>query len=275
MISVGPFPLQAVIVSGTLLLAWLVTRSLARHMAGEPYKLAGALLLDAFFWGLLGARLAWILLWWEEYSAAPVSMIAIGDGGFSWWAGVAVALGYVGWRSRARRVLRISVLTGVLSGVLAWFAAGAVIGLLQAPPMPNLALATLDEQPVTLGDYQGRPVVLNLWATWCPPCRREMPVLQQAQAQFPHISIVLVNQGEDARQVQGFLQQQGLELTDVLLDPFSRTMHEMGARALPTTLFFDAQGRLVDSHMGELTMGSFKSKIARHFPIPSPDTDKE
>src|SRR5699024_3535079 len=53
------------------------------------------------------------------------------------------------------------------------------------PPLPDLDLAALDERPVSLVSYMGQPVVLNLWATWCPPCRREMPVFEQAQAEFP------------------------------------------------------------------------------------------
>ncbi|NLC01196.1 MAG: TlpA family protein disulfide reductase, partial [Pseudomonas formosensis] len=120
-------------------------------------------------------------------------------------------------------------------------------------------------EPVSLLSYQGRPTVVNLWATWCPPCRREMPVFEQAQSEFPDVNIVMVNQGESAEQAQAFLTGQGLTLSNVLLDPFSRAMNATGARALPTTLFFDAEGELVNSHMGELTMASFKSNMARHF----------
>jgi len=126
-------------------------------------------------------------------------------------------------------------------------------------------LLTLDERPVSLGSYAGRPVVLNLWASWCPPCRREMPVFEQAQKQFPDVAFVLVNQGESAQQAQAFLQSEGLDLTDVLLDPSSQAMQAMGSRGLPTTLFFDAQGRQVDSHLGEITMPSLKDKVLNRF----------
>lgn len=134
-----------------------------------------------------------------------------------------------------------------------------------APSLPDLQLMTLEGRPAHLSSYVGVPVVLNLWATWCPPCRREMPVLEQAQTAFPDVSFVLVNQGESAQQAKTFLQSEGLNLTDVLLDPSSEAMREMRTGGLPTTFFFDAQGRMVDLHLGEITMADLKDKVSRHF----------
>lgn len=133
------------------------------------------------------------------------------------------------------------------------------------PPLPDLELAALDERPVSLVSYMGQPVVLNLWATWCPPCRREMPVFEQAQAEFPDIAFVMVNQGESAQQAQDFLDNEGLALNDVLLDPSSETMNALGAGGLPTTFYFDARGELVDLHLGELTMAEMKDTLSQHY----------
>lgn len=271
MIGIGPFPVQVVTVIIAVLLAWLTARIVAKRLPDVPYKAAGSLILDALFWGLLVARLTYIAQWWEEYSAAPMSIIAIGDRGFTWWAGVLVAVAYIWWRTRLAKALRGSVLAGVMAGVVAWLAAGGVLDLMQrsAPPLPDLQLTTLDERPVSLSAYVGRPIVLNLWASWCPPCRREMPVFEQAQTEFPDVAFVMVNQGESAQQAQDFLESEGLTLTDVLLDPASDAMRTMGSRGLPTTLFFDAQGRLVDSHLGEITMPSLKDKMLRRFDLSS------
>lgn len=278
MTGVGPFSIHVLTVAGAVLLAWFTARALARRVPDAPYRAAGSMAIDAAFWGLAAARLGYIAQWWEEYRAAPMSMIAIGDGGFSWWVGVPAALAFAWWRTRAARGLRRPLLAGVVAGVAAWFCAGAVLDLAQrsAPPLPDLQLATLDQRPVSLGAYAGRPVVLNLWASWCPPCRREMPAFEQAEAEFPHVAFVLVNQGESAQQARAFLADEGLALRNVLLDPASQAMQALQSRGLPTTLFFDAQGRLVDTHLGELSMASLKDTLSRRFPpSPEPRTDKE
>ncbi len=267
MIGIGPFPIQVVTIIAAVLLAWLTARMVGRRMPGAPYKAAGSMILDAVVWGLLAARLAYIAQWWEEYSATPMAMIALGDRGFTWWVGVLVVVAYIWRRTRLTQALRAPVLAGVMAGVVAWVIAGGVLDLMQgsAPPLPDLQLATLDENLISLSEYAGRPIVLNLWASWCPPCRREMPVFEQAQTEFPDVAFVMVNQGESAQQAQAFLDSEGLNLTDVLLDPSSTAMQTMRSRGLPTTLFFDAQGRQVDSHLGEITMPSLKDKMLRRF----------
>ncbi|AXU94783.1 TlpA family protein disulfide reductase [Rouxiella badensis] len=277
MISIGPFSVRIVAVFLAVLLAWAVALLVAKRLPDSPYKAAGGMLLDAVFLGLVAARLGYIAQWWEEYAQSPMSMIFIGDQGFSLWVGVLAALAFVWWLTRSIRALRRPVLVGITAGLLAWFAAGGVLDLLQrsAPPLPALTLATLDEKPVVLNSYTGRPVVLNLWASWCPPCRREMPVFEQAQAQYPDIAFVMVNQGESAPQARAFLEAHGLQLKDVLLDPASQTMQAVASRGLPTTLFFDEHGRLVDVHLGELSIASLKNTVSRRFAPSQIKTDKE
>ncbi len=267
MMGVGPFPIRAVVVVLAALVAWGVARWLARRLPDAPYKPAGALVVDALFVGLLVARVAYVALWWREYAAAPMAIIQIGDGGFIWWAGVLAGIAFVLWRTSTSKSLRRPVLSGIAAGVLAWAAAGGALWWMQqsASPLPAISLTALDGSPVALGEYGDRPMVVNLWATWCPPCRREMPVLARAQAAYPDVAFVLVNQGEDVETIEQFLLEEGLELSDILRDPHSRTMAETGARALPTTLYFDPDGRLVDTHLGELTGASLADTLRRRF----------
>lgn len=267
MIGIGPYSFSVMAVLVAVMVAWIAARVFARRRPSVIPKAVDGLILDAVLWGAVAARLGYIAQWWDEYSAAPLSMLSIGDGGFTWWIGVLAALVLILWKTRAARMLRAPVLAGVTAGVLIWLTAGSALSLMQrcAPPLPALALYTLDERPVTVNAaYAGRPVVLNLWASWCPPCRREMPVLHQAETEFPGVAFVMVNQGESARQARTFLEREGLMFKDVLLDPASKAMQTLGTRGLPTTLFFDDQGRLVDSHLGELTRASLKHSLARN-----------
>ena len=75
---------------------------------------------------------------------------------------------------------------------------------------------------VQLADYQGGPLVINLWATWCPPCRREMPVLENAQRMRPDVTFLFVNQAESMQSVSTYLATQGLNLDNVLFDASGR-----------------------------------------------------
>lgn len=277
MSGIGSFAIEIVIVSAAALMAWATARIVARRLSNVSHKTASSMILYALAWGLIAARLAHVTHRWEEYSTTPLTMIRIFDQGFSWWAGIVVAIAYLCWRTRLVRRLRGPVLVGVLVGVVAWSGLGRVIDLMQhsAPALPDLQLAALDERPISLSAYAGRPLVLNLWATWCPPCRREMPAFEQAQAAFPDVTFILINQGESVQQVKKFLETEGLNLANILLDPTSEATRTTRSRGLPTTLFFDAQGRMVDSHLGEITMPVLKNKLAHRLaPSAGSDADK-
>ena len=109
---------------------------------------------------------------------------------------------------------------------------------------------------MSLRRYAGRPLVVNLWATWCPPCRREMPVLIAAQTRYPNVQFLFVNQGETPQMVAGFTGASGLDLGQVVFDGEGALAKSIGSGALPTTLFYDADGRLVAHHLGELSAAS-------------------
>ena len=271
MTSLGPFPVTTVLGAFAALGGAWIAVALAMRCPGvdrsEARKESGSRYMDAFLVGLLAARAGFVLRWWPEYAAAPMSILSIADGGFLWWVGLPVALAFAWWRTRRKVSLRRPVLIGMIAGTALWFAFGGVVARLQgaAPPLPDVALQTLDGAPASLRAHAGKPVVVNLWATWCPPCRREMPALADAQRRFPGVDIVLVNQGEDAAEVRYYLAGQGLLVDHVRLDAHSAVMRATGARGLPTTLFYAADGRLLDTHVGELTRAGLSDKMLRRF----------
>ena len=279
MLSIGPFPLPAAMLALSLVVAVIVARqfgkreralngpspapSTAATATSPPGRSAASIMFDMFFIGIASARLAFVLQWLPAYLADPWSVLRIGDGGFSWWAGLLAALAWGAWKVRHSPRMRVQVIAGTSAGLVAWGGLLGALWLMQqsSVSLPTMEMTTLDDERVSLAAMSGRPVVVNLWATWCPPCRREMPVLAEGQQTRPDVAFVFANQGEGPDLIREYLDGEGLALTNVLLDPFSSLMQEMGARGLPTTLFFDADGRLVDFHMGELTQAGLASKL--------------
>ncbi|WP_240096891.1 redoxin family protein [Thermomonas flagellata] len=256
--SLGPFPIDAVI----LLLAWALAAGVAAGIARrlpEPRPAVAPALLDALLVGVLAARVGFVLRWWRAYLADPWAVLRLGDGGYLGWLGVLAALAFLVWRIRRQPALRQPLAWGAGVGLAVWLG----LGLLHARMLAGAVLpaVTLELQTATTPAARtdlaalagGRPLVVNLWATWCPPCRREMPVLARAQAAHPQVAFVFANQGETPAEVAAFLQRQPFALQNVVRDPASALMQAAGSRGLPTTLFYDARGHLVQAHMGELT----------------------
>ena len=264
MLSLGPIPISVVLLMLALMAAALAGRRASRNGAEPPIPMAGTF-FDMLLVGLVTGRALFVLEWLPLYLADPWSLIRIGDGGYSLWAAVAAGLGYGAWRARRRPELRGPLLWGSAAGLATWaMLAGALVVMQRsAVKLPQTELTRIEGGSVRLSELSGQPVVVNLWATWCPPCRREMPVLAAGQADNPAVTFVFVNQGESADEVTAYLQQERLQMRNVMLDVFSGVSQATGARALPTTLFFDRDGRLVDTHMGELTGAGLAQKLQR------------
>jgi thiol-disulfide isomerase/thioredoxin len=111
------------------------------------------------------------------------------------------------------------------------------------PPTPPLALPDIDGKKVDLASYRGRLVLVNFWATWCPPCRREFPSLGRLQKLFKpaELAVLAVNVGEDAETIFSFA---GASEVAILLDRDSSAMRHWPVKGLPTTFIVDKRGRL-------------------------------
>ena len=262
-LDVGPF---AVSMRHLHLLMAIGVAMLVAYFLGRRRKVTvGALLTDMAVVGLLAARIGFVLMWFEVYRENWVGVFDIRDGGFAAWPGMAAAIALGAWKTRGDAVRREVLTLAVLAGTIAWFVAGGT-GAPDTPAgasLPNTELVTPDGRPASLATIAaGKPAVVNLWATWCPPCRREMPVLAAAQRNQPGIQFIFVNVGEDPATIARYLQAEQLELRNVVLDPMSALGKAVGSTALPTTLFYDKDGKLVDVHLGALSVASLADKTA-------------
>lgn len=219
------------------------------------------------------ARLAFVALFFDAYRANPLGILDIRDGGWRPFAGLVAAWIYALWLGFRVRSSRVALWAALGSATVIW-SLGTIVIASMSPvdtPLPSVSLDTLDGRQVSLKQFEGKPTVVNLWATWCPPCRREMPVLARAQADHPDVNFVFLSQGETAQKVGSFLSAEKLILQNVLLDAKGVASATFSQRALPTTLFFDARGRLVDSRIGELSVATLTERLRAIQPLSASD----
>lgn len=273
MLSLTLGPLAISVGQALIVLAFLVALVAGKLSARRSDVAIGDAIINLALVGFVVARLVFVGLYFASYGWSPLAWIDIRDGGFEIIAGllaIGVYGGYLAWR---RTALRRPLFMAAFAGLLTWGLTGGALSLIenQASRPPEATLYTLDNEAIDLAHLQqtsgNRPMVVNLWATWCPPCRKEMPLLEDMQEKHADVLFVLVNQGETRPTIQDFLEHMQLDLDHVLLDRQGEIGQQAGSTALPTTLFYDAGGRLVDSHLGELSAATLRRAMER-FDLP-------
>lgn len=143
-------------------------------------------------------------------------------------------------------------------------AAGDMRKLVFAEAPAALAEVTLEDAasaPVSLTQWRGRWVVLNFWATWCAPCRHEMPSLDRLQAALPEIAVLPVATGRNSvTAIEKFYAEAGIVNLPVLRDPRSELARNTAVMGLPVTLILDPEGREVARLIGDAAWDSADAK---------------
>lgn len=277
MLSVNLGPL-AISVGHALIIAAFVVALVVGKLAARRRDIAiGDRLFNLALVGFVAARIAFVAHYFSSYGLDPLAWIDIRDGGFEVVAGL-IAMGfYASYLAARQPALRGPLGAALFAGVLTWGLTGGALSLIenQAKRPPEIELYTLDGATTDLASLQekagSRPMVVNLWATWCPPCRAEMPVLEQAQNERSDVLFVFANQAEAVPTIQKFMDRMQLDMDHVVRDRRGGIASQAGSAALPTTLFYDADGQLVDSHLGQLSKATLARALERFDP-PSDDS---
>jgi thiol-disulfide isomerase/thioredoxin len=259
--QVGPLllPFTLLLVFASVGLAFVAANAIAgRGGADADGEVWRALLV-----GILIARLAFVYEYRSLYLDSPLTVLDVRDGGWKAAWGLAAGWLYALYRQGRNRAVR-KPLTVALGAGTALFIAGTIaLDSLSVTkqPLPELTFRDIHGRTVQLRQFDGKPAVVNLWATWCPPCVRELPVLHQAQADNADVHFVFLNQGEDAIKVKNWLAARGLRLENVLIDVPRHASSAFQQKGYPSTLFFDASGMLASSRVGELSAATLSERL--------------
>ena len=260
-LTLGPFSFSAGLLTtfAAMLAVLVIGKRVARGRASEPETALWLIIAAA----LLAARAFYVFIYAGLYAASPLSALDIRDGGFHLTAGLCAGLAtaaLLAWRQRDRA---LALLAGAGAGA-AVFGVAALAALAMPAPtvrLPQMTLARLEGGTLAFAALAGKPVVINLWASWCGPCRREMPVMRQAQLDNPNVTFIFVNQGETPAQIGAYLLAQRIALDNIVLDARPGLAHALGTKALPATFFFDSNGVLTSRRVGELSAATLAERL--------------
>ncbi|HHY20011.1 MAG TPA: TlpA family protein disulfide reductase [Firmicutes bacterium] len=140
------------------------------------------------------------------------------------------------------------------------------IGVFSGNKAMDFTLEDADGNVVSLSDFYGRPIVLNFWATWCSPCKAEMPHMEKIWREYQEkgsdLVYLLVNVGESVETVQGFYEKNFFTMP-VVYDKNSRIFTRYLFRGIPGTLFIDREGVIKARYNEMLPEATFRTQIAR------------
>jgi len=142
--------------------------------------------------------------------------------------------------------------------------AGRRVGLEQGNVAPDFEFSAFDGQRMKLSDFRGRPVFVNFWATWCQPCRKELPAMDELLRDYSDegLAIIAVNNGERFEPARKFMDEDmGVNLTALAYDPGQDIVRRYAVIGMPTSFFIDADGVITQVVRGELRRGDMQAAI--------------
>ena len=174
-------------------------------------------------------------------------------------------------KQRKNFMIAIGMLVVIFLGALLWLGlnptASDAVPVLVAPgqPAPNFELMTLAGETAVLDEYAGDVVLINFWATWCPPCKAEMPAINAYYEanQEKGLTVLGVNAQEDRATVGKFIEANGFTFP-ILLDSVGDVARQFQVNSYPTTIIVDRNGTIQTIHNGLITAEQLETLVTPH-----------
>lgn len=132
--------------------------------------------------------------------------------------------------------------------------------------LPDFSVTDIPGSIVTPANFAGKPLLLNFWATWCPPCQEELPLFQSAAKAVPELQVFLVNTGETLEQAKRYLEQSNLTLRSAVnSDEGEDTLaitKRFRVRGMPTTFFVNSDGIIQSIYVGQISEATLIERLA-------------
>ena len=257
------FPLIPFLGLSALLLMAVANRVLPDGVPGLVDRI-----ISRVFVALVISRMVFVVQYRDQYFAAETpafAIVDIRDRGFepiAFLVVIALGIGHMLLREVAwRRPLIVMVTIALL-----WIGAGfSLFKFTHSTPdlWPEYSFIDLTGKSFPLRSDVANVTVVNLWATWCPTCRAEMEVFEQAQQAYPHVRFVMLNQGESRAEVAAFIEAEGYQFDNLWLDMEGRMGHWFGQSALPVTLVFNKEGKLLNGRMGAMSAATLEQLLTQ------------
>ena len=245
-----------------------------------------SLLEQAIVCGLIVARLGYVAGHMDAYKTHPYEVLFFWLPGFAPLYGLAGGLAWASlrlWRERATHAVNFRIVAAVaLPLVSALLFLGVQFqpqestdkGSEIADALDNLPMIGAEGQPIVIKDLKGHSVVVNLWASWCVPCRIEMPILQDAQRRLEKSGLVVIGLDLAETQAQALAAARARGLSYVIASPvrsseatrtqIHRLISSIGSDLIPVSIFFDASGKVKAVLIGVLSPGTIDDWLRRY-----------